>query len=215
MPEDSKLEQGLQLPLQRCPHCSIAQPHIPRVHYFETTNHAGAIPRAWSVYVCKSCGGAVTAFSIIHGYGTGTKSLSPVIGLFPDSGLVDDAIPKRARTYLQQAKESLHAPPGAIMLANSAVDAMLKVRGLKEGSLYSRIDQAAKDHLITEDMATWAHDIRLDANDQRHADEDAELPEETDAQRVIDFASALGEILFVLPARVQRGLKPPAGEEDG
>jgi hypothetical protein len=91
------------------------------------------------------------------------------------------------------------------MLAASAVDAMLKAKGLTEGTLYQRIEQAARDHLITDEMKAWAHDVRLDANDQRHSDEDASLPNEQDANRVIDFAEALGTFLFVLPARVQRG----------
>ena len=62
------------------------------------------------------------------------------------------------------------------MLAASAVDAMLKVKGYKDGSLYQRIKDAAAGHIITADMATWAHQVRLDANDQRHADESASIP---------------------------------------
>jgi len=84
---------------------------------------------------------------------------------------------------------------------------MLKERGYKEGSLYSRIEAAASDHLITKDMATWAHEVRLDANDQRHADDGGALPSSEDAQRVIEFVTALGEILFVLPNRVARGIQ--------
>ena len=68
------------------------------------------------------------------------------------------------------------APAGAVMLAASSVDAMLKEKGYNEGSLYARIGQARDDHLITADMAEWAHEVRLDANDQRHADEAAALP---------------------------------------
>ena len=72
---------------------------------------------------------------------------------FPSSPEVDEALPEKARTYLRQALNSLSAPAGAVMLAASAVDAMLKGKGLKEGSLYSRIDKAATDHLITKEMA--------------------------------------------------------------
>ena len=92
------------------------------------------------------------------------------------------------------------------MLAASAVDAMLKAKGYQDGSLYQRIEKAAAGHIITEDMATWAHQVRLDANDQRHADESAQFPTTDEAQRSLDFAVALAEILFVLPARVTRGL---------
>jgi len=91
------------------------------------------------------------------------------------------------------------------MLAASSIDAMLKAKNYKEGSLYSRIDQAAADHLITAEMAAWAHDVRLDANDQRHADEAESLPSDEDARRALDFAEALGDFMFVLPARVKRG----------
>lgn len=109
-----------------------------------------------------------------------------------------------------QALASLQAPAGAVMLAASSVDAMLKEKGLKEGSLNTRIDAAAQQHLITPEMGAWAHDIRLDANDQRHADEASVLPSEADAVKAIDFANALAQFLFVLPARVERGRKSGA-----
>jgi len=84
---------------------------------------------------------------------------------------------------------------------------MLKNKDLKEGSLYERIDQAAKQHLITPDMAVWAHEVRLEANDQRHADEQADMPDDNAARRTLDFAIALAELLFVLHKRVQRGIQ--------
>ena len=91
------------------------------------------------------------------------------------------------------------------MLAASAIDAMLKAKGYNDGSLYSRIDQAVEDHLITAEMGLWAHEVRLEANGQRHADAQFTLPTITDANRVIAFAESLAEFLFALPARVSRG----------
>jgi hypothetical protein len=82
---------------------------------------------------------------------------------------------------------------------------MLKARNYKEGSLFSRIDKAAADHVITEEMAQWAHEVRLDANDQRHADENAVLPNLDDAKRAIDFTKALADFMFVFPDQVSRG----------
>jgi hypothetical protein len=93
------------------------------------------------------------------------------------------------------------------MLAASAVDAMLKAKALKLGNLYSRIDQAAKDHLITDGMAEWAHEVRLEANDERHEDDDADFPTVEEAKRCIEFVQALGLFLFVLPAKVQKGIE--------
>jgi hypothetical protein len=95
------------------------------------------------------------------------------------------------------------------MLTASSVDAMLKEKGYKTGSLYARIEHAVKDHLITQEMAEWAHEVRLDANDERHADASSSLPGEPDALRAIEFAQALAEFLFVLPARIARGRAHP------
>jgi hypothetical protein len=153
----------------------------------------------WSIYVCGTCGKLVSAWASNHN--------QPVQEFFPKFNAVDLEIPERPRAYLKQASESFHAPAGAVMLAASAVDAMLKTKGYTEGSLYSRIDKAATDHVITADMAIWAHAVRLDANDQRHADHSAELPTIEDARRVLDFAATLAQIMFVLPGRVAKGLK--------
>lgn len=131
----------------------------------------------------------------------------PVARCYPDAVAVAQEIPDRPRAFLTQAIDSLHAPSGAVLLAGSCVDAMLKEKQLVSGSLYSRIEQAVTAGLLTPDMSKWAHQVRLDANDQRHADQSAALPTEVDAQLCISFAEALGEILFVLPARVARGLQ--------
>lgn len=133
------------------------------------------------------------------------QDAAQITDIWPSSVTVSDAIPDRARDFLMQAIASLHSPAGAVMLAASAVDSMLKDKGFKKDSLNDRIDAAAKSHLITNEMAAWAHDIRLDANDQRHADESAALPSAADANKVIEFASALAQFLYVLPARVERG----------
>jgi len=192
----AKLDSQLDLP--RCPHCNVNNPNLASIHNCETQDHSGQTLRRWRIYKCANCGNLVTAWSFNFG--------QEVIQIFPDSQSLDELIPERPRAYLQQAIESLHSPAGAVMLAASSVDSMLKLKGYKEGSLYARIEQAAKDHLITADMAKWAHDVRLDANDQRHADDNAPLPTFEDAKRCVDFAQALAQFIFVLPARVQRGI---------
>ena len=195
------MKQTPQLPLERCPHCNIARPLINR-HWgpIITNNHSGHFPRAWATHLCGSCGGVILACSL-------QNQDSPIAQLWPAPAEVAETVPTRAREFLTQAISSLSAPAGAVMLTASAVDAMLKDKGYKEGSLNSRIDSAAKDHLITAEMAAWAHEIRLEANDQRHADESAALPSATDAQKVIEFATALAQFMYVLPARVERGRK--------
>lgn len=191
-----KLSNNLKL--KRCPHCSVDNPNLSVKAEFETQDHAGANRRVWLVYVCAGCGGVVSACAQNRDFF--------IDAYFPSNRVINDDIPDRPRTFLNQALESLHAPAGAVMLAASAIDAMLKDKCYVDGSLYTRIEAAASDHLITQDMAIWAHEVRLEANDQRHADEDASLPSLDDAKKVIDFATALAEIMFVLPSRVQRGI---------
>ncbi len=195
------LKNAAELGLERCPHCNVARPRLQRVHYHETANHKGGNPRVWSLYDCGTCGGVVMTVAF--------KGDAAVQTAWPSATTVSDMVPARAKNYLEQAISSLHAPAGAVMLTGSAVDAMLKDKGYKSGTLNARIDQAAQDHLITAEMAAWAHEIRLDANDQRHSDENAVLPTIEDANKVIEFAGALAQFLYVLPARVARGRKSP------
>ena len=155
------------------------------------------------MYRCDRCGGLVIAAA--------RSDHGQVEEAYPPPRTVDADLPEKARAYLAQAINSLHAPAGAVMLAASAVDAMLKDKGLVDGTLYARIDKAAADGTITGDMRDWAHEVRLDANDQRHADKDAALPTSEDAERAVEFASALGTFMFVLPARVRRGRTPAPG----
>lgn len=191
--------QGKILELDRCVHCGVDKPSCPAItDPIFTNNHSSSIEKYWRVYACTRCGGAILA-----GSPKGSKNIH---WMYPESKNVDDEIPDRAKDYLEQAINSLNAPAGAVMLSASSIDSMLKYKGLKDGGLYSRIKLAATNNLITAEMAEWAHDVRLDANDQRHADDEAPLPTEADAKRVIEFTKALATFLFVLPARVQRGI---------
>ncbi|MCP6695128.1 DUF4145 domain-containing protein [Pseudomonas donghuensis] len=186
--------------LDRCPHCNVAQPNLTLRNHWDTTNANQTVSRWWAFYVCASCGGVITTVAWLH-----RGDALEIHGMWPAAQSVDDAIPGRAKDYLEQAITSIQAPAGAVILAASSVDAMLKEKGLKEGTLYKRIDAAAEQHLITAEMAAWAHEVRLGANDQRHADDEAPLPSQQDAQKAIEFVQALAQFLFVLPSRVERG----------
>lgn len=179
------------------------------INAFATQDASGKIDRGWRAYGCKRCGGVIIVGGV-YPSGQNPTQASPQ-EIYPRSEEVDASVPSPARDYLTQAFLSISAPAGSVMLSASAVDAMLKAKGYAKGKLYDRIEKAAADHLITAEMATWAHDVRLDANDQRHADVGAGLPTADDARRCIEFAGALASFLFVLPARVERGRKAAEG----
>ena len=186
------------LELDRCPHCRVANPLLRSVYQFETVS-SNSSAFQWHVYVCSRCG-----LPVLGGCGKGLRVIASSL-IFPRSEKIQDGLPKKAEAFLRQAMECIHSPSGAIMLCASSVDAMLKEKGFKTGSLYSRIEKAEQDNLITKEMSLWAHEVRLDANDERHADETADLPREADAKRCIDFVRALADFLFVLPARIAKG----------
>lgn len=188
-----------QLTLDRCPHCSVSKPNAVLKTNFETESYDKEYKRIWGIYVCMKCGGVITASSYNWAH--------EVIELYPKIKTVDNALPPKAKAFLYQANETIHSPSGSIMLSASCVDAMLKAKGYKEGSLYKRIEKAAEEHLITAEMAKWAHQVRLDANDERHADENAELPNINDAKKLIEFTTALAQFLFVLPALIEQGIE--------
>ncbi len=186
--------------LDKCPHCSVNKPNIQALGPpIFAQSHDGTNKKVWCVYCCTNCGQGVLASAYDNN--------EVVLEIYPSPESLSPYIPESARYYLQQAIDTVHAPSGSVMLSASAVDAMLKEKEYKDGNLYSRINKAAENNLITSEMAQWAHQVRLDANDQRHVDSSVPYPDTQDALRSIEFAKALAEFLFVLPSKVSRGLK--------
>lgn len=191
--------------LGRCPHCSIAAPQVECVWSSEgpTVRLDGGTPKYWGTFICRSCGGAILANARFHG-SSGSKTV--IDKIIPAAKAAHEALPDMARTFLQQAYETLHAPDAATVMAASAVDAMLKAKGYEEGNLYTRIDRAVADNVLTQGMATWAHSVRLEANSVRHADLTRPHASPGEARQTVEFAEALGNFLFVLTARIERGI---------
>jgi Domain of unknown function (DUF4145) len=201
------------LGLSRCPHCNTANPTLNRIHNVNAfPMKATIIPFPgdgwliqWHIYICASCAGLVAAaLPIQRGLG-GNAVEGESQWLVPKVDAISMDIPARAANYLNQARETLSSPSASVTMSASAVDAMLKERSYTTGSLYSRIEKAQAEHLLTENMADWAHDVRLDANDERHADLQSTIATGADAKRCLEFAETIADLLFVLPARVKRG----------
>ena len=192
--------QSKQLDLKRCPHCGVDTPNLYKVQEFDTHDHEQSNFRTWAIYTCKRCGGVVTTSAQKN------DMHREIEELYPLPLTVNESIPEKAKTYLNQAINTINSPSGSVMLSASAIDAMLKEIGYLEGKLFARIKKAAEEHIITESMSEWAHEVRSVANDERHADASSDLPTEIEARKSVDFALALAEFLFVLPSKVQKGL---------
>lgn len=207
IPENARLTGDISW-VKRCPYCGVASPVLVR-RWFS----GDPIPRSdgnpqsrWQANSCTTCGGVM----LFQGQ-PGQNLTNPQIhAVHPEPKSAHEDIPEPARTYLQQAFETLHAPDAAAVMAGSAVDAMLKAHNLTEGSLYNRIDQALEQNILTKGMADWAHEVRLGSNRPRHADADKPHVSLDEAAQSVEFAEALGSFLFVLTARIAKGIQAAA-----
>ena len=198
------LRFGAPIPLLRCPYCGVARPQMLPVWSAGFVWGINDFPaRMWGAFRCTSCGQIVLA----GGYPGHNSQDAPIEEIYPGLRSAAEELPEGARNYLQQAYETLHAPDAAAVMAGSAVDAMLKARGYVEGSLYTRVDKAMADHVLTKEMGEWAHWVRLGSNRPRHADKDSPHVSPAEAQQSVEFAQALGEFLFVLSSRIAAGIE--------
>ena len=202
-----RLIDGVLQGADRCPQCQVSNPLLTIVYTPSHQRVDGNVLWCYATLICSKCNQQALYYGFAHCDDVGRDG--QVSNLFittswPSSKYADDALPEKAKRFLNQALESLHAPDGAVMLAASSVDVMLKDKGYTAGSLYSRIEKANESGLLTTQMREWAHEIRLSANEPRHADNQFEGATSAEAKQVIQFAEALGEYLYVLPARVKK-----------
>ena len=199
--------------LERCPQCGIYKPTLEFLSADVDLRGGKSAGPGWAVYRCSGCYDIVAFKARLSRPASNQSWVSYLhvndfrsVAMLPAGNeKAAEALPKKAATYLQQAIDAIHAPDGSVMLAGSAVDAMLKDKGYKDGSVYGRIQNAVEDHLLTKEMGEWAHAVRLQANQPRHADEEDPHATIEEARQAMEFAKALGEFLFVLPARIASG----------
>ncbi|MCB2078795.1 MAG: DUF4145 domain-containing protein [Novosphingobium sp.] len=220
--------------MERCPHetCGVARPQLDLIHFtYDSTVDVsrGAVVLGWTIYKCTSCRNVV-CFRARIPYEKSHEDLGnrlnrsevEAIRTLPSGSANFQDWPQRAQKYVEQALQAIAAPDGVVMLAGSAVDAMLKEKGYEKGTVYDRIGQAVSDSELTEAMGEWAHSVRLAANSPRHADLDEPHATKEQAESALEFTRALAQYWFVLPARIARGKAsaqqtslPPAGGGDG
>lgn len=83
------------------------------VSALQTNDFIGKNPRFWRMYACGRCGGVITASAQAWD--------AEVRDIYPAGTDVNTSIPDRARSYLDQAINSLSSPAGAVMLAASVL----------------------------------------------------------------------------------------------
>ena len=202
MEVDVRVMGGFLRGMERCPHCGTANPSLPVIHILGEDPRTGRRDllgrNRWHIAECASCLAPVCFIACVRP----EEASEDVHRIIPAGFVVDESVPLQASRYIGQAYETLSSPDASIVMLSSAVDAMLKDQGLKDGSLHDRIKKAVEQGIVTEKMSDWMHHVRLGANNSRHADGNAPPPNVIEARRSFECAKALAEILYVLPSRM-------------
>jgi uncharacterized protein (UPF0147 family) len=197
---NSKVNHGSDLKnIDRCPHCKKATPLLNNVWLSQLYIKEGSgYGKKWGVYQCSSCKDCILAEGI-----PGNEETKGIERIYPETEQLSEILPPNVRRFLKQAIESLDNPDCAVMAACSAVDSILKEKGLcGDYSLHRRIDEAVSKQILSIEIGSWAHEIRSLSNYPRHADEDC-IPTENDAKQIVEFTKMIADILFVLPAKIK------------
>lgn len=116
-----------------------------------------------------------------------------------------DHINDQLKSFFLQAAEALKRQSwdASGVMSRKVVDVsvkqLLKAEATKYRSMNGRIDALAKSGGLTEDLRTWAHEVRLGGNDAAH-DEDPFTKEE--AVELLDFVELYLTYVYTLPGRL-------------
>lgn len=133
---------------------------------------------------------------------TSDRNPSQIVPRFPSPYVPLHTPDPAARYFKQGCANNLSGNwDAAGAMFRKALDVGLKHKFPElSGSLFERIQQAKENGGLTEDLAEWAHEIRLDGNAAVH-DEDEYTEEE--AKPLEAFTNMVFQYLFTLPAMVQ------------
>ncbi len=112
------------------------------------------------------------------------------------------SIPEKIRELFADVQELLRQrrnPALIIGACRSILDVATKELGAKEGSLYERIEELYKSHVITKPLKDWAHILRRYGNKAIHEIE-ADYKE---AEELVEFTKLFLIMTFELPARIE------------
>ena len=96
---------------------------------------------------------------------------------------------------------ALASPRLTAISCRTILELMCKDKGVEKGSLKAKIDGLAKNGVLAQVVADWAHGIRELGNEGAH---DATPVAVDDAREIYDFTCVIGELLYSYPARIQR-----------
>lgn len=123
----------------------------------------------------------------------------------PDTSAPDHTPTNVARFYAQGMDNLPGNWDAAGSMFRKALETALKNKFPEiKGTLYERIEKAAKQHKLMPDLADWAHQIRLDGRNAVHEEEPFSKEE---AERLSTFTKLILLYLFSLPGMIDQAQK--------
>jgi uncharacterized protein DUF4145 len=189
-------QADIHLSLDVCPQCQITSPLLVRVWQSFEQPLQDKVKSSYALYLCTRCQELVLTVS--------DDRYEEITLIWPKPITLPQEIPSRAKKALDEAiKTKGIAPSLSILSCSRSLEFMLRDKGAEGAKLFHLIKDAAQKHILVGGMKEWADEVRWFANDERHPDEGDATAEE--AQLCIDFALAVAQNLFVLPARIVKG----------
>ena len=186
-----------------CPRCGresslnlVAGPHVGK-----QLRDYNAWFSAACLYICPTCRGFCLRIAAAEQSDGSGNSID--IERFPfgtAKGL--DGLPEEVAADRGEAWSGFHGSlnKAAALLARSALETAVKNLGAAGKDLYVKIDNLAEAGRITNDLAQWAHEVRITGNEAAH--EMGPVSEE-DAKDGLFFLDAFLEAVYSVPARHQ------------
>jgi hypothetical protein len=172
---------------------------------------------------CPACAGPYSAIvgAIVgknpvnyHGDIAGNSSVFTIKGFFPhrETSKSPEQVPDAvARAFVEGAeslKDGRHT--SAVAMFRRAIDIGTKLFSAEVNAwkLDKRIDKLATEGLITKDLQTWAHKIRLEGNEAVHEIDEPTKEQATELQL---FTELVLTYLYTLPEKVKANLPVDTG----
>lgn len=194
-------------------------------HHAEKKKPNGRKVLNFDTYKCGSCAGYILVFwtNSEHSYGGydrmrglhDYRTLPWAIGGWDG----EEYWPDKAKRHWKQARNALAREDydAAVVMARSAVQAIVRNKKAKKGDLYHEINDLVSRGILPNIVGELAHEVRELAKPSAHPSEEDEPVDPKDAQEIVDFLDILFEYCYDLPHKIneyrERQGKDPLPDE--
>ena len=154
------------------------------------------------IALCRRCNSPFLVKQSIFRVPAEFETVSSQEVLYPlSTRLPLDGVPEPVMRAYEQAIRCFTASSfdACALMCRRCLEALCKAHGISTGSLQSKLEELANQHIIDTRLVEWAHGIRIVGNEAAH-DTDAELNKD-DARDSLDFTEAILMYIFALSNR--------------